>query len=357
MILSRIENLIVDDMTNKQVRYIEPVVATKADGELYKLYAQIRSDFQLVPPLTLFSPAPDLLAGVWSIWRESQFVMGQVPRFITEAVAAAISSINTCPYCVDAHTGMLHASSNSHIVDAIHRKNSSLIKDQKSRRILEWAFANRSPGDEILARPPFSKDEAPEIIGTAFVYHLVNRMVTVFLVDTPLPVSSNWKYIRRIAAKIFGLTVGKSIINRRPQSDQVADLAPINDLPDSMNWALSNLHIARAFSNFSILMQSSTGNILSEQVRNLAERQVNSWSGENMGMDRSWLEKNVRNLEEIDKPVARLILLTALSPYQVCEKDILEFRSVYPDDERLLIITTWASFIAARRVSSWLFEV
>lgn len=355
MILSYIENFIVDDMTHKQIRYIEPVVANKAEGKLSRLYDQIRSDFQLVPPLTLFSPAPDLLSAVWGIWRESQFAMGRVPRYITEAIAAGVSSINTCPYCVDAHTGMLHAFSDNDVVKAIHHRNSSLIKNDQCRRIVEWSLANRSPGAKILTSPPFSRNEAPEIIGTAVVYHFVNRMVTIFLADSPLPVPSNWAYIRRIAAKIFGVTVGKSIVKREPQAGRSLDVISTEKLPDDMEWALENSHIASAFTNISALMHNAGEQKIPEQVRNFTLQHINAWEGIDMGMNRSWLEDIVNGLDRRDKPIARIIMLTALAPYQVCENDIEEFRSIQLDDDSLLMITAWASFAAARRIGSWLY--
>lgn len=72
VILKKIENRIVDRMSLKQVRYLHPVPADKATGKLADIYQQVRRDFQLVPPITLFSKAPDLLGGLWSISREAQ---------------------------------------------------------------------------------------------------------------------------------------------------------------------------------------------------------------------------------------------------------------------------------------------
>jgi len=172
MTMDFLENVIVDDMTPKQVRYVTPVTARNATGQTREIYRQIRRDFQLVPPLTLFSPSPTLLARVWSIWRESQFALGKVDRAVTEAVSAAISGLNTCPYCVDAHSGMLHALAENKVVTALRRNNNNLIRNDTLRRIVEWAQATRNPGAEILSSPPFNREAAPEIIGTAIVYHL-----------------------------------------------------------------------------------------------------------------------------------------------------------------------------------------
>ena len=47
--------------------------------------------------------------------------------------------------------------------------------------------ATRTPGAPILSTPPFSPHDAPEIIGTAVFYHYINRMVSVLLKQSPLP--------------------------------------------------------------------------------------------------------------------------------------------------------------------------
>lgn len=356
MILTLIENLIIDDMTKRQIRYIKPVKAKEAQGKLAKTYKQIRADFQLVPPLTMFSPCPELLAGVWSIWRESQFAVGQVPRFITEAIAAGVSSINTCPYCVDAHTGMLHASSDNDIVKAINQKNCLLIKKDQSRHIVEWALANRSPNSDILESPPFSEKEAPEIIGTAVVYHFINRMVSIFLDDTPLPVPSRSGRLRGLASFIFGKTIGIRIIMRKPEAGKSLKFIPSATLANDMRWSLENKNIAASFSGFTSLLQDAADKIIPEHIQNLTQQHINAWNGNNMDMGRDWLNEIVEHLSHNDKPVARLTLLSALAPYQVCENDILEFRSIHPTDAQLLTVTSWASFSAARKVSHWLYK-
>ena len=77
-----IENYISDDMSPKQIKFLTAVPPNEASGVLAEMYQQVREDFQLVPPITLFSPAPDLLAAVWSITRESQIAKGLISREI-----------------------------------------------------------------------------------------------------------------------------------------------------------------------------------------------------------------------------------------------------------------------------------
>ncbi len=55
----------------KSIRYIKPVWSL-ADTELLgRVYQQLQTDFMPGPVLTLHSPAPQIMAGVWSLLRET----------------------------------------------------------------------------------------------------------------------------------------------------------------------------------------------------------------------------------------------------------------------------------------------
>ena len=150
------------------IRYIQPVAMNSTEGLVARVYPQIKKEFgALVEPFTLHSPSPELLAGAWSAGRESLLV-GSVRREVKEAVAATVSRINQCPYCVDAHTIMLNAISARNSAEAIIHQRDDQIRDAEMRSIVNWAAATRSPGAKILLSPPFSQEDAPEIkIGRA----------------------------------------------------------------------------------------------------------------------------------------------------------------------------------------------
>lgn len=91
------------------IKYASTVRPSAADGLVAEVYRQIRRDFGAVAgPLRLHSAAPELLAGAWCACRET-LVAGNVPRERKETVAAMVSEINRCPWCIDAHTTMLRA--------------------------------------------------------------------------------------------------------------------------------------------------------------------------------------------------------------------------------------------------------
>lgn len=341
-------------MTPKQVRYLKPALPARANGSVADIYRQVRHDFQLVPPITLFSPSPDLLAGVWSLWREVQFVNGMVSRPAKEAIAAAVSRINACPYCVDAHTGMLHASSEHGAVKGILSDNREAIADSSMCAVIEWASSTRTPGSAIIKQPPFNSVEAPEVIGTALTYHFVNRMVSLFLVDTPMPVPAGFSSLRRIAARIFGATVGKRILARKPVAGESLRYIPASTLPANLWWAKSSDNIASALAGCVALIENEGERVLSVSVRSLVQQQLSDWNGEPKGLSRRWLEACINDLSDRDKPIARLALIAAFAPYQIDEEVVQAFRNVCPDDRELLAATAWSSMVAARRTCSWL---
>lgn len=333
------------------IKHIQPVSPASASGLLAQAYPQIKRDFgALVEPFTLHTPAPRLLAGVWMATRETELV-GSVRREIKEAVAAAVSQLNQCPYCVDAHTMMLHAISAHGISTAISHEQDDRIQDTAVRQIVAWANATRSPGDPLVQAPLFSEAEAPEIIGTAMVFHYINRMVDIFLDETPLPSNRGWLKgtLKRMAGWYFSRAA-----RRRKTAGASLTLLPEADLPADLDWAASSPTVAGAFARWAAAIEMAGQEALPASVRALVREHIAAWNGEAPGLSRNWVEKAVTRLAEAERPAARLALLTALASYQIDEATIAAFRAQQPGDDKLIAATAWASFTAARRVGTWL---
>ena len=350
----RIENFIVDDMSSKQINYIQAVRPNNATGELADLYKQIRNDFQLVPPITLFSANSDMLAALWAISRESQLAKGLVSRSDKEVVSSAISSMNNCSYCVDAHIGMLHGSSEHDTAKAMLNNDFDKIDNTKAKGYVVWALATLSPKSLQLKEPPFSKNEAPEVIGTALSYHFINRMVAVFLGKSPLPVNTDSALMRNIGTRIFGATAGKSIANKQVEVGNSLSFIPEVILPKDFSWAEPNQAIAKAYAGFSALMEKAGQETIAPEIRTLLEQNLNNWQGEEMGISRQWLEEAIQGLDSKHLSTARLVFLTALSPYQVDEEIIKDFQKNHPTESELLSACCWASYATTKRISQWL---
>ena len=226
------------------IKYVSAVKPSSARGLVAGIYAQVDRDFgRVVEPFQLHSPLPELLAGVWMACRETELV-GVVPRTLKEVVAASVSQLNQCSYCVDAHTIMLSASGEGKIANAISKARYKEIKDEKTFSIIQWALATASPRSELLRWPPFSKQEAPEFIGTAVFYHYINRMANALLGESPLPLSQGWlkSPMKSIASQTFS-----NAINRPKTLGDSLEFLPKTDLPNDLQWAKPSVNIACAY--------------------------------------------------------------------------------------------------------------
>jgi AhpD family alkylhydroperoxidase len=333
----------------KTIKYVEPVPYGSATGLTAEVYQQMQADFMPAPLLSLHSPVPEVLAGVWSILRET-LLAGQVDRAFKEAVAVTVSKINECPFCVDAHTVMLQATSNHDVAGAILRGDYDGIHNPQLHAIVQWVLANRTPHENGLLPPPFSQNEAPEVNGTAITFHYLNRMANVFLGDTLLPLPSA---VKGLTYRLYAATAGQRLVRRQQQGNSL-QFVPQAKLPDDLSWAAANPAVAGAFAGFAEVVEEAGKRALPELVRFLVNERVQAWNGELMGISRGWVEEAVVELKAEHRTAARLALLTALASYQVDSSIVEDFQSQYPGDAQLIAATAWASFTAARRASVWL---
>lgn len=333
------------------IRHIRPVPSAAASGLVARVYEQARRDFVLAPPLLVHSPIPDLLAGMWCVLRET-LIAGALPRTVKEAVAAAVSRLDRCPYCVDAHTLMLTAAGHGSSARAIAAGRDEAVQDEETRRALAWAAANRSPDAPELAQPPYPR-HAAEMIGTALAFHYINRVAHVFLPDSffSLPPGTRWAQglMKRIAARVVA---GKAA-RRHPPGDSLS-LLPEVPLPADLPWAQSDATVAGAYARFAAAVDAAGRVALSETVRDLIVERLAAWDGGDPGLGNAWLEETLATLPDDEKPAGRLALLTAFASYRVDEPTVAAYRAHDPEDRHLLGAVAWASYVAARRVGEWL---
>ena len=338
------------------IKYVKPVPASAARGVVGEIYAQIKREFgTLGEPLTLHSPIPDLLAGVWSSFHEC-LISGVARRDLKEAAAVAVSRVNRCPYCIDAHTVMLRAAAAHSAAAAIQYGHDDGIEDEQTRTMVRWTAANRTPESPILRSPPFSPLEAPEFIGAAVWVHYINRMVQVFLSKKLLPVSANPLGIRTAAERIGGWYFSR-FVRRSSRADATANLLPELPLPDDLCWASASQPVARAFAAFAAAVDKAGADALPSEVRTCVQEQLRNWNGTGPGLSRGWLEEPIETLNHSLKPAARLALLGAFAPYQIDQELVREFRLREIGDEKLLGCLAWTSFAAARTIGRWISQV
>ncbi len=351
MFAERVERTIFRDLQPRRVRYVRPVPRDKAEGLVARVYDQMEADYALVPPVTLHSCVPELMAAVWAIVRES-LVAGPVSRARREAVAAAVSGANRCPFCVDAHAIMLTGAKQGSVARALRAGRDGRVGDAATDALVRWARATHSPDPEFLRPPPFSAEEAPAYVGTALVFHYINRIVNVFLKDSPFALPPGFHWLKGTMVRVGGALFGGRIVSRPVEPSTSVGLSEI--AKGGVGGPDDNGPIARAFALFIAAIDKSAAAIVPPRVDDLVQKCVEEWRGEDPGMDGRWLEDALRGLDGAERASARLSLLTALASYRVDEGTVGDFRRQFPGDEHLVVTVARASFLAARRTASWI---
>lgn len=338
-----------EKLTGGSVRRITPLPSGAASALVAEVYAQARNEFALVPPLTIHSVVPEILAGVWCLTREA-FVVGRAGRSARETVAAAVSKSNECPYCLDVHSAMLHAAGD-------HKLATQLQHGERTTdsALIAWALATRTRDADELRCPPFALADAPQFIGTAVLFHFINRVVNIFLDRSPLPIELRSATARNILGRVFGSVLGARIVNVDVAPGESLRLLPDADLPAEFSWALPSPAVAGALARFNHAIEAAGARTLPEGTRELVCAHVGEWNGDHAPMSRNWADRAVEDLaDRREQMMARLALLAAIGSYQVDDSDIERVREHRTSDAELLTVVAWGALQAARRVASWI---
>jgi alkylhydroperoxidase family enzyme len=289
----------------------------------------------------MHSPAPLALAASWAMLRETLLVTDQSDRAEKEVVAAAVSAANTCPYCVAIHTAAAHGVMPGLEVAAVA---SGDLASPRLKEIWGWARSTGQRGS-VQAPPPGS---FAELAGVAVTFHYLNRMVTIFLPESPLPPMTP----KSIGGWVMGM-LAEAMTSPAPVPGASLDLLPDAPLPDDFSWAAGDARIAKALAGAAAAVEEAAAELVAKPVRELVAARLGTWDGRPQGPSRSWADEAVAGLDEADRPAGRLALLTVFAPHQVGKADVTALRST---DEAVITLTSWASMAAARTVGSWLGE-
>ncbi len=337
--LQSIEQMIFRNLTPLSIRHLTPPDIAHAEGLSAAVYRQLELEFQTVPPITMHHLDPELMSGVWSACRET-LVAGPY-RALKEAVAVAVSDSNRCPYCVQAHTSMLEGSG-AHVGD-----------DGVPASIVEWAAATGDRENAIGLQPPFPRNSAPAIMGTAVMFHYINRMVNLFLDDTMMPVVGKLPLVSGPAFRLFSNFVSGRIATLDVVPGRFLTGEPKMALPEEFRWAEPDAGVSGGLLRFASSAESA-GSTLDAAVRGLVEEVVSEWSGGLPGPGKSWLDHAVAVLPEHSRPQARIALLAALASWAADDGEIAAFRGEGADDRSLLDTAAWGAYLAAKRIASWI---
>ncbi len=338
------------------VKYINAIGLKGATGITKKINEQITRDFGLAGPLTLSTPSKRVHAVRWVTARECFIVETHVKRVLKEIVATSVAQINKCPYCEDAHSTSIMSTGNKSISEIITNGDWQTIEDDKIKQLISWSLNTRNPNALIIKNPPFSKEEAPEIIGTAMTFHSTNRLVNIFLEESPLPSFLGNGFIKRMALNFASKTLFKSMVEKQTV---IGDgLQFINNYPIAVqfNWATEIPSFAKALTAENVLLTEIEEELISIEIVELFIEKVNNWQGEEMPLGRNWLTKIIQNINEKDKPIANLVFLAAFAPYSIAKNDIDEFRNIYKSDTALVEVCFWAIQKTTNRIGEWMIK-
>jgi AhpD family alkylhydroperoxidase len=333
-----------------RVKYISVVRPSAAGGPVRGVYAQSKREIgMLVEAVTVFSAEPALLTASWAAFREPLLAAGGASRVSKEAVAATVSRLNECAYCVDAHTIMLYGGGAANLAGQLLGGVDAGGLDAEHADLCRWAKAS-SAAATAPAAPPFPAAQAAEYLGVLVYFHFLNRVINVLLDGTFLPGSPR---ARRIARRVGGRLMARNVAARNAPGSAVGLVAAPPSLSADLAWATPSPGIAAAFAMLGDAAEAAAARALSRRVAALVEVAVAGWRGERFGPSAAWANGYLAGVPDQDRPAARLALLTAFAPFQVSEQDVSAYRATHPSDRELLGLVAWSSFCAARRVGEW----
>ena len=186
----------------------------------------------------------------------------------------------------------------------------------------------------------------------AVTFQYLNRMVTIFLPESPLPPMTP----KAIGGWVMGM-LASGMTSASPVPGASLEALPDAQLPEEFSWAASDPRIATALAGAAAAVEDAAAQVVTIPVRELVADRLRAWDGLPLGPSRAWADEAVAVLDETDRPAGRLAILTAFAPYQVGKADVEAFRSAAKSgDEAVVSLTSWASMAAARTVGSWLRE-
>ncbi len=345
MVPSRVASSVVQ----RQVRYVTPVSASAATGLVARVYEQIEQEMRLVvPPAMLHSVAPDLLAAYWTLMREPLVATDAVDRATKEAVAAAVSVANICPYCVEMHSVNMYDLSSEHDAEAVAGDRIENMDDLRLREAAAWA---RNAHDATMPVPlpaGLSPAARTELVGVVVCMHYLARMVNVFLSNFLLPPQLGPRNRRRFKQGVSRIL--RPTLRDAREPGRSLDLLPDAPLPPDADWAIGSPSVAAAIARCCAAFEAAGERSLSPAVRALVADRLADWHGEETGLSTQWCEDLVAQLPSADRSAGRLALLTALASYQVDEHVVGEYRHDHPDDRTIVEVVGWASFATARLI-------
>ncbi|WP_210584795.1 carboxymuconolactone decarboxylase family protein [Streptomyces sp. GESEQ-35] len=317
-------------------RYTEPLPPKSATGRVAEVYQQLSRDFGIDRPVTfvVLSSAPEILAPAWALMRES-LLAGPGGRTGKELAALGVSLANKCPFCVDAHTVLLHATGDHALAERLARGEQP--ENEEHARVLAWGQSTRAPGT-ALEPYPFPREHAPGYLGTAFAFHFINRIASALLTERLMPGNAQrLRPVRSLMGRTLARTVRRTV---RPG----AALALLDAPAPGPAWA-DGTPVGPAYAALRTAASAGAG-LLDSEDRTVVRQTLRDWDGEHPPLALGGFP------DRRERPGARLALLAALAPYRITDEDITAWRKPEHTDHCLVHLVAFGAFAAVDRIES-----
>ncbi|MFF5279541.1 carboxymuconolactone decarboxylase family protein [Streptomyces sp. NPDC000133] len=312
-------------------RYTSPAPQGAATGVVADVYAQLATDFGIEHATTfvVLSASPPLLTGTWAVMRES-LLAGPTSRTGKEVVAAGVSLANRCPYCVTAHTVLLHATGDHALAERLARGEQP--EDPGHRQLLAW-------GKDMSTSQPFPSGQAPEYIGTALAFHFINRIVSSLLTEDMLPGGAQkYRLVRSVAGRSLARTVRRELV----PGESLALLETEGTAP---GWA-ADTPIGTAFGALRTAAHLGAG-LLGDEDAALVRTSVAAWDGVTpLPLQGEGLP------DRAERPGARLALLAARAPYRITDEHVAAWPAPPFTDHCLVHLIAFGAICAVERIEA-----
>ncbi|MGW0775533.1 carboxymuconolactone decarboxylase family protein [Streptomyces sp. NPDC002835] len=314
-------------------RFTQPQPPASATGVTADVYAQLAADFGIpsAPTFVVLSDSPPLLTGAWALLRES-LLAGRVSRTDKEVVAAGVSLANRCPFCVNAHTVLLHATGDHALAETIARGEQPA--EPARRLLLAW-------GKDIRGPRPFPAAHTAEQVGTALAFHFINRIVSALLHEDMLPGGTQkYRLVRSVAGRTLARTVRRELVPGE-------SLKLLRTKGAEPAWAAGS-PVGTAYAALRAAALMGAG-LLSDDDQALVRKTVAAHDCvDHPPLSADWLPARD------DRPGARLALLAALAPYRITGEDVTAWRTPEHSDHCLVHLVAYGAMLAVERIEEQL---
>lgn len=144
------------------------------------------------------------MAAMWRGGRETVQVTDQLDSEVKEAMTAAISYHNDCPYCADMLVGLVHGEGNHESAANLQQGAEEGVTPDDLREEVRWALSTVDPDTEWTGPAPFDETELPEALGSVFTFGYVNRVTHVTMDGSPMTAPLGVRSAKRAGLRVFG---------------------------------------------------------------------------------------------------------------------------------------------------------